>query len=291
VVFSQGLLSPASLGPKPTLQQVQRLVDQIQQVAKNVVPISVITNPGQIAGLRVPVGTKPSGALIDGRVYLFVDNLKSTGDAYVTLFHEFFRLGLQKVIPAENYAPLVWSAAPRLKTGLAAQASRSSQSTVTLTSVKPVTGRPAKKAHVNKTAHNVNKSEQDTAKTKGLNRCNAAFVAEYPKDRCTRARCLLKKPEICAEFLPSRTREMMTNADIAQKLRTASHAPRAGTVNNLFRRVPTAVLPVATDHVDRHALVLLVTEPTGLLGTPVCKQSVSRKKSRLRKNKAQSKPG
>jgi hypothetical protein len=62
------------------------------------------------------------------------------------------------------------------------------------------TGRPAKKAHVNKTAHNVNKSEQAATKTKGLNRRNAAFVAEYPKDRRTRTRRLLKKPEICAEF-------------------------------------------------------------------------------------------
>jgi hypothetical protein len=91
--------------------------------------------------------------------------------------------------------------------------------------VKPVTGRPAKKAHVNKTAHNVNKSEQDTAKTKGLNRRNAAFVAEYPKDCHARARRLLIKPDNCAEFLPSRMREMMTNADIAQKLRAASHRP------------------------------------------------------------------
>lgn len=105
-VKGAGLLTPASLGPKPTFEQVQGLVDQIQKVAKNVIPISVVANPSQIAGLRVPVGTKPSGALIDGRVYLFADNLRSTGDAYVTLFHELFHLGLQKVIPAGDCAAL-----------------------------------------------------------------------------------------------------------------------------------------------------------------------------------------
>jgi hypothetical protein len=104
----------------------------------------------------------------------------------------------------------------------------------------------------------------------------------------------LKKHEICAEFLPSHTREMMTNVDIAQKLRTASNAPRAGDGERLVpagahRRAAGSDRP--TDHVDRLVLVLLVTEPTGLLGTPVCKQSVSREKSRPRKDKAQSKPG
>jgi len=106
-LFSQGLLSPASFGPKPTLDQIQRLVDKVLQVAKNIVPVSVIGNPSQISGIQVPTGTKPKGALIDGRIYLFADNIKSIGDAYVTLFHELFHLGLQKVIPAEDYAAML----------------------------------------------------------------------------------------------------------------------------------------------------------------------------------------
>ncbi|OQW85704.1 MAG: hypothetical protein BWK72_20945 [Rhodoferax ferrireducens] len=82
-------------------------MDKVLQVAKNIVPVSVIGNPSQIAGIRVPAGSKPKGALIDGRIYLFADNIQSIGDAYVTLFHELFHLGLQKVIPVEDYAALL----------------------------------------------------------------------------------------------------------------------------------------------------------------------------------------
>ena len=106
-MFSQNLVAPQSTGPKPTLEQIQRLVDKVLQVAKNVIPVTVIGNPSQVPGVRVPVGSKPTGALIDGRIYLFADNIKSTGDAYVTLFHELFHLGLQKVIPAEDYASML----------------------------------------------------------------------------------------------------------------------------------------------------------------------------------------
>lgn len=106
-VFSQGLLSTNSLGPKPTPEQVQRLVDKIQKIAKNVIPVTVIGSPSQIPGVYVPAGSKPTGALIRGQIYLFTDNIKSIGDAYVTLFHEVFHLGLQNVIPAEDYAAML----------------------------------------------------------------------------------------------------------------------------------------------------------------------------------------
>ena len=100
-MFSQGLLSPASFGPKPTLDHIQRLVDKVLQVAKNVIPVSVIGNPGQIAGVHVPAGSKPKGALIDGRIYLFADNIQSIGDAYVTLFHELFLQRIQNLLYAD----------------------------------------------------------------------------------------------------------------------------------------------------------------------------------------------
>jgi hypothetical protein len=103
----QNVLSTASFGPKPTPDQIQRLVDKVFQVAKNVIPVSVIGNPSQISGIQVPTGAKPKGALIDGRIYLFADNIESIGDAYVTLFHELFHLGLQNVIPAEDYATML----------------------------------------------------------------------------------------------------------------------------------------------------------------------------------------
>ena len=105
-VFSQNLLATASLGPKPTLDQIQRLVDKIQQVAKNIIPVSVVASPSHVPGLKVPPRVKPTGALMGGRIYLFSDNITSVGDAYATLFHEIFHLGLQHVIPAEDYGAI-----------------------------------------------------------------------------------------------------------------------------------------------------------------------------------------
>ena len=106
-MFSQGLLAPASPGPKPTPDQIQRLVDKVQKVALDVLPVTVIGNPSQVPGLQVPAGAKPTGVLTGGRIYLFSDNIRSMGDAYATLFHELFHLGLQKVIPAEDYAAML----------------------------------------------------------------------------------------------------------------------------------------------------------------------------------------
>ena len=40
-----------------------------------------------------------------------------------------------------------------------------------------------------------------------------------------------------------------------------------------------------------NGVLALVGKPSGLLGTPVCKQSISRKKEPTEKEKAQSKPG
>ncbi|MDM7943906.1 MAG: hypothetical protein QUV35_14875 [Hydrogenophaga sp.] len=106
VVFSQGLLAPAS-GPKPTPDQIQRLVDKLQKVSKESLPVHVRASPSQLPGLREPVGTSPSGALFGGKIYLFTDNIGSFGEAYATLFHEIFHLGLQKVVPAEDYGSLL----------------------------------------------------------------------------------------------------------------------------------------------------------------------------------------
>jgi hypothetical protein len=106
-VFSQGLLSSPSTGPKPTIQAIQQLVAKVQAVSKNILPVTVVGNPSQVPGLEVPTGTQPTGVLTGGKVYLFADNITSIGDAYATLFHELFHLGLQKVIPAEDYAALL----------------------------------------------------------------------------------------------------------------------------------------------------------------------------------------
>jgi len=88
-------------------------------------------------------------------------------------------------------------------------------------------------------------------------------VAEQVATGCavpSRARAcdLLIKPDISAEVAPSRTRAARRKSNFGG---TVDHRRAAG------------------------------GKPTGLLGMPVCKQSVSRQKSRPTKNKAQSKPG
>lgn len=109
VKFSQGLLSQPSNAPQPSFEAVQRFVDKFQKVAKEVLPITVVRHPGKVPGIKAPVGTKPTGAVVDGHIYLFADNMMSPGDVMVTVFHELFHLGLQKVIPAEDYAALLRS--------------------------------------------------------------------------------------------------------------------------------------------------------------------------------------
>lgn len=107
--FSQGLLSQPSNAPQPSFEAVQRFVDKFQKAAKEVLPITVVRHPGKVPGIKAPVGTKPTGAVVDGHIYLFADNMMSPGDVMVTVFHELFHLGLQKVIPAEDYAALLRS--------------------------------------------------------------------------------------------------------------------------------------------------------------------------------------
>ncbi|MEN6584542.1 MAG: hypothetical protein ABFE02_00635, partial [Sulfuricella sp.] len=105
--FSQGLLSPAGNGKKPSRETVQAIVNSFQRAAKETLPITVVNQPSEVNGLVAPSGTKPSGAVFNGRIYLFADNLVSPGDVHVTIFHELFHLGLQRVIPAKDYAALL----------------------------------------------------------------------------------------------------------------------------------------------------------------------------------------
>ena len=110
-VFSQGLFTPVSMtkGLKPSLAQLNFLVSNIQKIAKTALPISIVKNPGEINGIPVNVtpGENPPGGVIGGRIYLFSDNIRTVGEAEVTLFHELFHVGIQKVIPAEQYAALM----------------------------------------------------------------------------------------------------------------------------------------------------------------------------------------
>jgi hypothetical protein len=94
-------------GPKPTPDQIQRLVDKLQEVAKESLPFHVRASPSQLPGLWEPVGTSPSDTLFGGKISLFTDNIRSFGDAYATLFHEILHLGLQRVISEEDYGSLL----------------------------------------------------------------------------------------------------------------------------------------------------------------------------------------
>jgi hypothetical protein len=94
-VFSLGLLSPTSNGPKQTKEQMQALVDGFQKLSKSRLPITVVNSPSDVDGLEVhiPVGSKPMGGVFDGKIYIFTDNLPSTGVAVLTVFHALFHRG------------------------------------------------------------------------------------------------------------------------------------------------------------------------------------------------------
>lgn len=94
-VSSLGLLSPTSNGPKPTKKQVQALVDRFQKLSNSRLPITVDNSPSEVNGLEVhiPVGAKPMGGVIEGKIYIFTDNLPSNGDAVLTVFHALFHHG------------------------------------------------------------------------------------------------------------------------------------------------------------------------------------------------------
>ena len=85
------------------------MVDAFQKTAKTTLPISVVANPSEIDGILVNVapGSKPTGGVVRGRIYLFTDNLRSRGEALVTIIHELFHYGLQNVVLTGQYAALI----------------------------------------------------------------------------------------------------------------------------------------------------------------------------------------
>ena len=54
-----GVLPPAASGPKRTLDQIQRFVQKLQNISKNVLPVTVVASPTDVPGLKIPVGTRP----------------------------------------------------------------------------------------------------------------------------------------------------------------------------------------------------------------------------------------
>jgi hypothetical protein len=69
--------------PKPTFDQVQAEVDGFQKLSKSRLPITVVNSPSDVDGLpiHIPTGSKPMGGVFEGRIYLFVDNLSTRGEA------------------------------------------------------------------------------------------------------------------------------------------------------------------------------------------------------------------
>lgn len=97
-------------GPQPTLAQIQNLVEKLFGYAKSTLPITVVKNPAEVNGIPIdtlPAGATPMGAVFGGRIYLFADNIPSIGQAKLTLFHELFHYGLQKVLAPGEYANIL----------------------------------------------------------------------------------------------------------------------------------------------------------------------------------------
>ncbi len=87
------------------------------------VQIEVVSSPASI-GLTPPAGVVPTGATMNGKVYVFSDNLADELDAFQVVFHELFHLGLSQSVQQEQYSqtmlkfmrdPLVFQYAKRWK--------------------------------------------------------------------------------------------------------------------------------------------------------------------------------
>lgn len=107
--FSTGSLVPgwAKRGGKPSVAALEKFVKGLQNFSRFALPIDIVPTP-EAAGIKPPPGgEKAVGALHNGRIYLFSDNLSSMTEARVTLFHELFHYGLSKVLqPAEYHGVL-----------------------------------------------------------------------------------------------------------------------------------------------------------------------------------------
>ena len=99
VRYSQG--APAA--QKMTKESLQSLVGEVLSSAPKAPEVEVVDNLESVLGDRTPAGITPKGGVVNGRVYLFRDNIESPLDAIKTIWHELFHHGLRKVLPHEAY--------------------------------------------------------------------------------------------------------------------------------------------------------------------------------------------
>ncbi len=102
VVYSQG--SPVAPGKGVTLERAQEVADKILKSLGlgSVVQLQVTGKPSDV-GLTAPAGIVPTGVTVDGKIYLFADNMGDDLTAFKVVFHELFHLGLSKNLPQSQY--------------------------------------------------------------------------------------------------------------------------------------------------------------------------------------------
>ena len=98
---SLSVRSISPLWPAPALQAVESVAKEILDKLRVGFEVGVKTSWNLVpARIEAATGVVPSGAIYDGQYYLFADSIISDLDAFQTVFHELFHLGLSTKIPA-----------------------------------------------------------------------------------------------------------------------------------------------------------------------------------------------
>lgn len=110
----------------PAAQQLSEatltdLSDTLLAGVHNAPPVFVLDSPELLAshGIRVDDAPVASGAMFDGKIFLFRDGIDSPAQARATIWHELFHYGLRKLLTPERYAGAMTRLYNRAPQGLA----------------------------------------------------------------------------------------------------------------------------------------------------------------------------
>lgn len=105
--MAPALFSQAQAGDEVagvSLEVAERAVQKVLEGLgmSGAIQAQVGRNPS-VFGMVVPAGVVPSGGVLDGKLYVFADNLADELDAFRVVFHELFHLGLSQSVLPEQY--------------------------------------------------------------------------------------------------------------------------------------------------------------------------------------------
>jgi N12 class adenine-specific DNA methylase len=102
--------APADGSVAPEQQLSKQALHELANAAlaglDNAPPVFVLESPEFLLAHGIRVGAVPvsAGAMIDGKIFLFQNGIRSAAKARVTIWHELFHYGLRKLMTPEAYA-------------------------------------------------------------------------------------------------------------------------------------------------------------------------------------------